>query len=145
MDSGITFPDIGLHLGVMNALLGAGLLSEQEILRVIHPLTDEISGDAERDYTLEAEEERVSAALKLLHSRALKRDDVASITALDFFGGNDIYMLIETALRVDSGGEADYYLVYSLDGHEALTSLESFDTDSYSNDVDTSVLNLPDC
>ena len=140
----VVFSDIGLHLGVMNALLDAELLSEAQIRDVLRPLTDELHGDTERDYTLAAEGERVGAALELLHTFALDRGDVATITELDFDGGNTIYMLIETAIRVDSGGEADYYLVYSLDGHEALTSLESFAIDSYSHNVDTSVLNLTD-
>jgi hypothetical protein len=140
---GVIFPDLGLHLGVMNALLDAGLLSDEELLNVLRPLTDGLDGDLEYDYTLDAENELLNAALALMHAVALDRGDVATITNLDFDGGNDIYMLIETALRVDSGGESDYYLVHSLDGIEALSNLERFDNDSYGNDIDTSELELP--
>ena len=126
----------------MNALMDADLLSGREVLDSLRPLTDQICEDTANGYTLAAEEERVTAALELLHAFALDRSDVATITDLGFDGGNDIYVLIETALRVDSGGEADYYLVASLDGIGALTSLERFDNDSYAYGTDISGLNL---
>ena len=136
----ITFPDIGLQLGVMNALLRQRLLTERAISDYLKPVTAELSDEDDLNFDLTIERKRVGAALARLATFPLQLADVQRVRQLDFDGGNDIYMLIERLMHVDSGGEADYYLVGRLDGLEALTGLEDFVADGYAFNVDAEQL-----
>ncbi|MEH1017209.1 hypothetical protein V6U90_29455 [Micromonospora sp. CPCC 206060] len=50
---------------------------------------------------------------------------------MNFDGGNEIYMLIEQTLDIDTGGESDDYNVTSLEGIHALPGLQSLDLDGH--------------
>lgn len=120
MTSDIAFPDSGLHLAALGALLDLGKVKPEE-LRVL--LADIDPEDVERY--------RIQDAVSCLSSFSLRRSDVEFIKRLDFDGGNSIYMLIESSLEVDTGGEADYYELGSLEGIDQMSSLESLDLDGH--------------
>jgi len=119
--SDVTFPDAGLHIAVLGKLLRARKIAEESLVALLKGIES-----SEEDWR-DSERVRVQEAVRRLHAKALAKDDVASVAQLDFDGGNDIYMLIEQTLDVDSGGEEDYYEVRSLDGVGALTGLASLD------------------
>ena len=116
--SHVTFPDSGLHLAVLGVLLER----------------DAVSEDAIRDRLASVEGEeiaRIKEAVKRLHAMPLPKAAVSAIEYLDFDGGNDIYMTLEAAIDVDTGGEDDFYQLSSLAGIEALESLASLNLDAY--------------
>ncbi|WP_432992448.1 DUF6892 domain-containing protein [Dactylosporangium sp. CA-233914] len=118
MSDFVTFPDRGLHLAVLDALLNCGVVSAGELVAGF----DELPGDG---YA------RVDAAARRLHARPLPADAVAGIESIDFDGGNDIYMAIEDALDWDTGGESDDYNLGSLAGIHALAALRSLDLNGH--------------
>lgn len=121
-----TIPDPGLFLGVIQALLEQEILSEDNLDPALADI--ETSGAEPDD---ENEAERVAAAVALLHDLPIPNGALARIERLDFDGGNDIYMLIEEVLDIDTGGEEDYYNLQSLAGIDALTSLTSLNLDGH--------------
>jgi len=120
-----TIPDPGLFLAVIQALLEQEILPEDRLDPV---LADIETSDAEPG---DNEDERVAAAVALLHDLPLPAGALARVERLDFDGGNDIYMLIEEVLDIDSGGEEDYYNLQSLAGIAALSSLVSLNLDGH--------------
>jgi len=116
MRDGVKFRDPGFHLAVVGALLETGAMFESS-------LTEHLGGiDPEG-----TEGDRIVEAVSRLHALPLDREAVAAIKALDFDGGNRIYMLIERHLDTNSGGEEDYYRLGALDGIRALEGLASLD------------------
>ena len=135
----IIFEDLGLHLGVIGSLLDLGLLTPDDIAEELQLLLDDIeTEEAEEEYNdaRTIAEERIEAALVLLHQFALNREDVAQIEYLSFDSGSEIYRLIEDLVDVDTGGEEDYYLVADLMSLEALSSLKEVNLSGYATDVD---------
>jgi len=118
-------PDLGLFLGVLQALLKQEILPEERLDPV---LADIETSDAEPD---DNEAERVAAAVARLHELPLTAEMLARIESVGFDGGNDIYMLIEEVLDIDTGGEEDYYQLQSLVGIDALTALTSLNLDGH--------------
>ncbi|WP_327002381.1 hypothetical protein OHA72_45810 [Dactylosporangium sp. NBC_01737] len=57
--------------------------------------------------------------------------EAAAISHLNVDGGNEIYMLVEQTLDIDTGGESDDYNVTSLEGIHALPGLRSLDLDGH--------------
>lgn len=114
-------PDTGLRLAIMNALIALGRLDEaalRERLADIH--------DDEHD-----EDVLITTALARLATVELDADALAQIERIDFDGGNDIYMLIEETIDVDTGGETDHYQLGSLAGIERLVALRSLSLDGH--------------
>lgn len=120
----IVFADCGLHLGVLNALLDRGVIPAAELTAIV-----DSAGLAVPDS--DSGWDRLEAALPLLHAFPASSTEAAAIDRLDFDGGNDIYMWIERALGIDTGGESGYYRVESLEGIHALSGLRSLDLDGY--------------
>lgn len=119
-----TIPDPGLFLGVLQALLEQEVVSQDRL--------DAVLADIETSDVEEGEEwERVSAAIALLHALPISADELARVERLDFDGGNEIYMLLEELLDIETGGESDYYEVQSLAGISALRSLVDLNLDAY--------------
>ena len=116
----ITFPDVGLHLAVLGALLENGMIEEDAIVDTL----EGIDPDA-------PELERLKAAMAKLHGTALSPKNVARIERLDFDGGNEIYMLMEQGAAVYTGGEDDTYCLRSLAGIDALTGLQRLNLDGH--------------
>lgn len=107
--------DTGLRLGIINALLELGRLDEgalRERLADIH--------DDEHD-----EDALIGQALERLRDVQLDPAALGEIQRVHFDGGNDIYMLIEESLDVDTGGETNHYQLGSLAGIERLTGLHT--------------------
>ncbi len=119
---GPIFPDPGLAVAVLGALLDAELIDEATVTAALAG----IAGEEE-----EGEGARVAEALRRLQQIELDAAALATITSLDFDGGNEIYLLIEGELDIDTGGEEDYYCLHSLEGIAALGGLETLDLDSY--------------
>lgn len=117
-------PDPGLFLGVLQALLEQELLDQD---RLDPALADIETSDEEED----DEQARVAAAIARLHETPLPAAAVARVERVDFDGGNDIYMLIEEVLGIDTGGEEDYYCLGSLQGIGALTALKALNLDGH--------------
>jgi hypothetical protein len=117
-------PDPGLFLGVLQAMLEQELLSQDRLDPALADI--ETSDDEDGD-----EQERVAAAVARLHETPLPDEGLARVERIDFDGGNDIYMLIEEVLDIDTGGEADYYCLGSLQGIGALTSLVALNLDGH--------------
>lgn len=115
----LVFPDVGLHLAVLGALLDAGVVDAEQIEGKL----EAVDGDDE-DGNLER-------AMKLLHKLKLDRAAVAGIESLDFDGGNEVYMLLEQGAGTATGGETDAYSLRSLAGVAALTSLRRLDLDGH--------------
>ena len=116
----IVLADRGLHLGVLHALLTRGAIGAADLTAVIE------SGPAGG-----RPGPRLSAALDRLHALGLPAAEVAAIDRLDFDGGNDLYLLIERTLDVDTGGESDDYNVTSLAGIHQLPALRSLNLDGH--------------
>lgn len=123
---GLLFPDAGFHIAVLNALREADLVSERAVERHLAGI-DKALEDLDED----AMEERLAVVLERLHALALDPAKVSKVTALDFDGGNEIYMSLEEAAETSSGGETTVYSVRSFEGISALTSLERLDIDSH--------------
>ena len=119
-------PDPGLFLAVLESLTEEGLIEEDRL----DPLLAEIE-TSDEDLDPEDEEARVAAAIATLHTLPLDPEALARVERVDFDGGNDIYMLIEEVLEIETGGEADYYQLTSLQGIEALRSLVSLNLDGH--------------
>ncbi len=120
-----TLPDPGLFLGVLQALIDQEILPEERL--------DPVLADIETSEDIPEDDEpaRVAAAVALLHDLPLPAGALARVERLAFDGGSDIYMLLEEVLDIDTGGEADYYEVRSLQGIAALTGLTSLDLDGH--------------
>ncbi len=116
--------DPGLFLGVLQALLEQELMPQERLDSVLAEIeTSELDEDDEAG--------RVAEAIGLLQALPLSAEALARVESLDFDGGNEIYMLIEQVLDIETGGEEDYYQVLSLEGVQALTSLVSIDLDGH--------------
>ncbi|WP_433201107.1 DUF6892 domain-containing protein [Dactylosporangium sp. CS-047395] len=118
MNDQVIFPDRGLHVGVLGALLDRGLISRAEIVAGFDTLTG-------------TGQQRLTAALDGLHARALPAGAVAAIERLDFDGGNSVYMAIEGELDYDTGGETDDHNVGSLAGLGALAALRDLSLEGH--------------
>jgi hypothetical protein len=118
-DTRIVFPDAGLHIAVLGALLEADAIDPARIEAKL----EGIEGDDEMD--------RLRAAMARLHSMKLDRKKVARIERLDFDGGNEIYLMMENGADIYTGGEDDAYSLRSLEGMLALTGLETLDLDGH--------------
>jgi hypothetical protein len=112
-------PDSGLRLAILNALLELDHLDEETVLEVLEGIDGE------------DEDEQIAAALERLARLEVPNHALAKIERLDFDCGNDIYMAIEQALGIDTGGETDHYQLGSLAGIERLTSLCALDLDGH--------------
>ncbi|MEU4568836.1 hypothetical protein [Micromonospora sp. NPDC023956] len=121
----IVFADRGLHLGVLNALLDDGV-SAADLRAIIESTSPDGPDDG-----YPGPGPRLAASLDLLHAVGVPSDAAAAIEHLDFDGGNDIYMLVEQTLDIDTGGESDDYGVTSLEGIGALSGLQSLDLDGH--------------
>lgn len=119
-------PDSGLRLGILEALLGLGHLDEDDLRERLADIRDP---DASVDR--EHEDEWIAKALARLAEVELDPDTLDEIEQLGFDGGNDIYMLIEETLDIDTGGETDHYQVGSLSGIERLGGLRVLDLDGH--------------
>ncbi|SCL29810.1 DUF6892 domain-containing protein [Micromonospora inyonensis] len=122
----IVFADRGLHLGILNALLTDEVIAEADLRAII-----ESTGPDGPDDGYPGPGPRLAASLDLLHAVAVPSTAATAITHLDFDGGNDIYMLVEQTLDIDTGGESDDYNVTSLEGIHALSGLQSLDLDGH--------------
>ncbi|MEW2378003.1 hypothetical protein AB0883_18115 [Micromonospora sp. NPDC047812] len=122
----IVFADRGLHLGVLNALLTNGVIAAADLTAII-----ESTGPDGPDDGYPGPGPRLAASLDLLHAVAVPSAEAAAIEHLHFDGGNEIYMLIEQTLNIDTGGESDDYNVTSLEGIHALSGLQSLDLDGH--------------
>jgi hypothetical protein len=119
-------PDSGLRLGVLDALLQLGHLDEEQLRSKIASIPD-----PQVESPWEYEDEWIAEALTRLAEVEIDPEHLSTIEGLDFDGGNDIYMLIEETLDIDTGGETDHYQVGSLAGVERLTSLQSLNLDGH--------------
>ena len=119
-------PDPGLFLAVLQALLDQEILAEDRLA----PLLADIETSDEYHDPDDAEA-RVCAAIAILHGLPLAAEALAQVERVDFDGGNDIYMLIEEVLEIETGGEADYYQLRALEGIAALSSLVALDLDGH--------------
>jgi hypothetical protein len=119
-------PDSGLRLAILDALLGLGHLDDE----ALHSKLDGIR-DPEVDDPWEFENEWIAAALGRLEEVELDPAQLREIERIDFDGGNDIYMLIEETLDIDTGGETDHYQLGSLAGIERLTGLQVLNLDGH--------------
>jgi hypothetical protein len=119
-------PDSGLRLGILDALLGLGHLDEDNLRERLADIRDP-DVDVDREY----EDEWIAKALARLAEVELDPDTLHEIEQLGFDGGNDIYMLIEETLDIDTGGETNHYEVGSLAGIERLGGLRILNLDGH--------------
>jgi hypothetical protein len=131
IEIGRQFPDKGLMLAVLDGLIRGGTLSEDTI-------EDALSGIADNDYDLEPEGDairiegkRAREAMDRLSTLEIDEADLAFIQDLDFDGGNDIYMCLEGAIDIDTGGEEDWYQLEDLEGFSALPQCHRLDLDGH--------------
>jgi hypothetical protein len=124
---GIRFPDPGLHIAVLGALLDSKQVQVREVSDLFKGLEKELEGLDPYDDL----EERLEVGMRRLHALELEASKVAKLRSLDFYGANQIYMLLERACGTDSGGELDTYALGSLEGIGLLTGLERLSLDSH--------------
>ncbi|GAA1582509.1 DUF6892 domain-containing protein [Actinoplanes couchii] len=122
----IVFADRGLHLGVLDALLNAGALDPAALVTIV-----ESTGPDGPEDGYPGPGPRLAASLTLLHAFGITEAQAAAVEAVDFDGGNEIYMLVEQTLDIDTGGESDDYIVASLAGERQLPGLRSLDLDGH--------------
>jgi hypothetical protein len=118
--------DSGLRLGIIEALLALGHLDEGDLSERLADIRDP-DVEVDREY----EDQWIAQALARLAEVEIDPDTLTEIERLGFDGGNDIYMLIEEALDIDTGGETDHYQVGSLAGIERLTGLRVLNLDGH--------------
>jgi hypothetical protein len=118
-ESRVVFPDPGLHIAVLGALLDEGLVDEEKIEAKL----EGIEGDDEFD--------RLRTGMDRLQAIKLDREKVARLERLDFDGGNEIYLMLERGADIYTGGEDDTYALRSLEGIGALTALQRLDLDGH--------------
>lgn len=119
-------PDPGLRLGVLNALL---LLGQLDAGRLQERLLGIAKAGLEEPRThLDA---WIAEAICRLGDVEIEPAQLSAIRCLHFDGGNEIYMLIERALGLDTGGETGHYQVGSLAGVERLSGLQELDLDGH--------------
>lgn len=135
--SGVTMPDAGFHLAVLGALMEAELVSEEAVERFCKPIAEALEGLDEDD-----ERGRLRLVLAHLHTMPLPAAKTAKIAALDFDGGNSVYMTLEEIAGTYSGGETDAYCAESLEGIGELVGLERLDIDSHGNPSGDKVVDL---
>lgn len=116
---GLVLPDPGLHIAVLGALLDSGAVEADTIEAAL----EGIEGEEDID--------RLREGIRRLHALGLDPMAVARIDALDFDGGNEIYMTLERGADVYTGGEDDTYSLRSLEGSAALSALERLDLDGH--------------
>lgn len=119
-------PDSGFRLGILDALLGLGQLDEDNLRERLADIR-EPDVRVDREY----EDEWIAKALARLAEVEIDPDALGEIERIDFDGGNDIYMLIEETLDIDTGGETDHYQVGSLAGIERLGGLQVLNLDGH--------------
>ncbi len=122
------FPDAGLHIAVLGALVDAELVSESAVEKHAKGVAEELARLDEDDMN-----GRLRLVLRRLHTFPLAPTKVAKIEALDFDGGNIIYMSLEEIAGTYSGGETDVYSLVSLAGISALKGLTRLDLDAHGN------------
>jgi hypothetical protein len=118
--------DSGLRLGIIEALLALGHLDEGDLSERLADIRDP-DVEVDREY----EDQWIAQALARLAEVEIDPHTLTEIERLGFDGGNDIYMLIEEALDIDTGGETDHYQVGSLAGIERLTGLRVLNLDGH--------------
>jgi hypothetical protein len=118
--------DSGLRLGILDALLGLGHLDEDNLRERLADIRDP-DVEVDREY----EDEWIAKALTQLAELELDPDTLNEIEQLGFDGGNDIYMLIEETLDIDTGGETNHYELGSLAGIERLGGLRVLNLDGH--------------
>lgn len=114
-------PDTGLRLAIMDALIALGRLDEAVLRERLADIHDE-----EHD-----EDVLITTALERLRTLELDAGALAEIERIGFDGGNEIYMLIEECIDVDTGGETNHYQLGSLAGIERLVALRSLNLDGH--------------
>jgi hypothetical protein len=120
------FPDTGLRLGILEALLDLGHVDEAALRDRLADIRDP---EAEVDRF--SEDAWIAEALARLAEVEIDPAHLPEIERLGFDGGNDIYMLIEETLDIDTGGETDHYQVGSLAGIERLPGLQVLNLDGH--------------
>ncbi len=126
VSAGLTMPDAGFHIAVLGALIDAELISETAVEKHLASVEKKVEKLEEDD-----EEGRLGLVLARLHEFALPAAKVAKLEALDFDGGNTIYMSLEEAAGTYSGGETQAHVANSLEGIGALKQLARLDLDSH--------------
>ncbi|MCA9643376.1 MAG: hypothetical protein H6718_17650 [Polyangiaceae bacterium] len=126
------FPDTGLLLGVLNQLIELGVYSGEAVETALSDLVDK-TYDAEELEEDEDDEEFLKArdAIARLSEWQVAEADLRRIEALDFDGGNPVYMSLEGGIDIDTGGEEDWYQVMSLDGVQRLSNLKRLNLDGH--------------
>ncbi|WP_033337671.1 DUF6892 domain-containing protein [Catenuloplanes japonicus] len=120
------FADRGLHLGVLDTLLSNGGIAAADLRALV-----ESTGPDGPDDGYPGPGPRLAASLALLHAVPIPPALAATVTEVDFDGSNDIYMLIEQTLDIDTGGESDDYNVASIEGIHLLPALLSLNLDGH--------------
>ena len=141
-------PDTGLRVGALGRLLETDHVDEATLDAALTPAVTKILAEAdywteedgERKPDLDYDEDMLQHGLDALAELELGTEALASVTGLDFDGGNEIYMWFEQRLaerlglegwELDTGGESELYVVSSFAGLERLTGLETLDLDAY--------------
>jgi hypothetical protein len=104
------YDEENFHLVLLNQLLRHGRVTEAELEAFVRAGVDveALRRGAEED-GIPGEAAAARAVVARLAARALDDDDYAAIESLTSDGGDDIYMLIEGLVDIDSGGEEDWY------------------------------------
>lgn len=123
-------PDTGLRLGVLNALLEIGRLDDEALRKRLAGIADE-EYEEDEDDEKDEEDVRIERALERLRDVEIDPEALVEIERIGFDGGNDIYMLIEETIDVDTGGETDHYQLGSLAGIERFTGLHTLSLDGH--------------
>jgi hypothetical protein len=125
------FGDSGLMLAVLDGLMHTGALDETTIEAQLHGIADKNYDLDPDEQTIDIEHKRAQEAIAKLGELDLAPSDVNDVEKLDFDGGNDIYMALEGAIDIDTGGEEDWYELHSLAGIERLGALRRLSLDGH--------------
>jgi len=118
---GPSFACPGMHIAVLGALRRQGLI-EVNFKKLMKGLKPD---------DFESEDDLLGEALERLHAVSIDREAAAKIEQLWFDGGAEIYLDLESALGVESGGESDVYRLESIAGIEHLHKLRSISLSGY--------------
>lgn len=111
----------GMHIAALGALRELGLV-EVDFKKLLKGL---------KQADFDSEDDLLSEALSRVHQVAIDRKAAAKVEALWFDGGAKVYLDLERALRVDSGGESDVYRLASIAGVEHMAGLTSLSLSGY--------------
>lgn len=135
------FDEQNFHLLLLDHLLADERVTEDQLAAFVRAGVDvEALKQLAVDEGIPGEEKAARAVVARLAEYPVSDDDLAEIVHLSSDGGDDIYMLIEGLVDIDSGGEEDWYDTVGSPAIRRCVNVEKVLADRYFHGVDCGLL-----